>query len=379
MRRPLPLPPNQPGAAPEPSGAGIWTIDGDSLVTVERFDVGPAIVLLPTEEVLLLAVDLPIASARRRIEALPFAIEDRVAQPIGEVHAALGAGLGGQTYLAGIVARDRMARRAALLADAGWARAALVPDVLAVPVPPPGMWSIDIAKARALVRVEDGTGFAIPVAHLAAAWAAAGRPQLLSYGDSVPGDLPAEPAAYQEPSLAARLAQPALDLRQGAFAAPHRPVSPLWRRIATVAALGAFAHAAIAGVDTLAVQRIAAARASEMRGLVQQIAPDAVIGADVAASAAEILPAGGAGPSGFLPLFARVGGALKPLGGAIRMHAISYDAGAGTMSIEVEAATIEGLQQVGTALSGAGLSAQAGAASQSDGKAVGAFLIRGAA
>jgi general secretion pathway protein L len=238
---------------------------------------------------------------------------------------------------------------------------------------------VDISAGRALVRTEDGTGFALPIAHLATAWSAAGRPRAIAYGGGVPEEIASEAGAYDQESLAARLIQPALDLRQGAFTAPRRILSPLWRRIAIVAAAGALAHAAIAGVDTLAVERIASAKASETRALVQQVAPSAVIGDDVAASAAEILPAGGAGPSGFLPLFVRVGGALKPLGSAIRMHAISYDGSAGTMSIEVEAATIEGLQQVGAALTAAGIAAQAGAASQSDGKAVGAFLIRGSA
>jgi general secretion pathway protein L len=379
MPRPSPLKPNDAGTHPDPSGAGIWTLDGDNLVNLERFDVGPAIVLVPAEEVLLMAADLPIASARRRLEALPFAIEDRVAQPLADIHAALGAEVGAQRYLAGVIARDRMRRVVDLLIASGLERAALVPDVLGLPVPPPGAWSIDVAAGRALVRAEDGTGFAVPVAHLTTAWGAAGRPRAILYGGAVPEEISSEAGTYEEQSLAARLIQPALDLRQGQYAAPRRIVSPLWRRIAMVAAAGALAHAAIAGVDTLAVERIASAKASQTRALVQQIAPSAVIGDDVAASAAEILPAGGAGPSGFLPLFVRVGGAIKPLGSAIRMHAMSYDASAGTMSIEVEAATIEGLQQVGSALTAAGISAQAGAASQSDGKAVGAFLIRGAA
>ncbi|MDO6413609.1 type II secretion system protein GspL [Sphingomonas sp. BIUV-7] len=373
------LRPNDASLAPENTGAGIWTIDGDSLVNLERFDVGPAIVLLPAEEVLLLSVSLPIANQRRRLETLPFAIEDRIAQPIGDVHAALGAELAAQTYLAGIVSHERMRACVALLAEFGLEQAALIPDVLGLPVPPPGAWSLDIAAGRALVRVEDGTGFALPVENLATAWAAAGRPRALSYGEASPSEIPAEPASYEEDALAARLTRPALDLRQGLYAAPRRAVSPLWQRIAMVAAAGALAHAAIAGVDTIAVQHIASVKAGEMRGIVQQIAPGAVIGDDVAASAAEILPANGAGPSSFLPLFGRVGAALKPLGSAVRMHAISYDGSANTMSIEVEAATIEGLQQIGSALTAAGIQAQAGAASQSDGKAVGAFLIRGTA
>ena len=79
MRRPLPL--KHFAADAGSANAGIWAIDGDSLLAVERFDIGPAIVLVPTEAVLLLTADLPLPSPRRRAEALPFAIEDRIAVP----------------------------------------------------------------------------------------------------------------------------------------------------------------------------------------------------------------------------------------------------------------------------------------------------------
>jgi hypothetical protein len=61
------------------------------------------------------------------------------------------------------------------------------------------------------------------------------------------------------------------------------------------------------------------------------------------------------------------------------MRSISYDGAAGTMTVELEAPNLAGVQQAGAALSGAGLSSQPGAAAQSEGKAVGSFLIKGAA
>lgn len=348
-------------------------------MTVERFDVGPAIVLVPAEDVLLLSVPLPIASPRQRLEALPFAIEDRVAQRLADAHAALGSEQAPQTYLAGVVAHERMARWIGLLVDAGLGHAALVPDVLGVPVPPAASWSVDLAADRALVRVGDGTGFALPAAHFVTAWSAAGQPRLLCYGETPPVEGSVEPATYEEDTLAARLTRPALDLRQGAYAAPRTGVTPLWRRIALVAAAGALAHAAIACADTAALRHMASAKAADARALIQQTMPGAAIGDDVAASAADLMPAGGPGSSSFLPLFNRVGGALKPLGSAVTLKSVAYDAGANTMNIEVEAADMNRLQQVGAALAGAGLSAQEGAATQVENRAIGAFLVRGAA
>lgn len=359
--------------------AGIWTIDGDSLVTVERFDVGPAVVLVPTEQLLLLSVELPIANPRRRLAALPFAIEDRIAVPLAETHSALGREMAPRVHLAAVVARPVMARWAALLGDQGLDHAILAPDVLGLPVPPVGAWSVDVARTRALVRAADGTGFAVPGAHFHAAWVAGGRPRLLSYGEALAADYAAEPADHEPDALARRLGQPDLDLRQGDFAAPRRTASPLWKRIAIIAAAGAAAHAAIAAADTLALDHIAATKAAETRALVQQAAPSATLGSDLAASVADLLPAGGPGPSAFLPLFGRVATALKPMGATVRMRSVSFDGAAGTLAVELEAPDLAVLQQAGTALSGAGLSAQPGAASQTEGKAVGAFIVKGTA
>ena len=359
--------------------AGIWTIDGDSLVTVERFDVGPAVILVPTEQVLLLSVELPIANPRRRLAALPFAIEDRIATPLADVHAALGREVAPRLHLAAVVAQTTMARWTALLLDHGLEQAALVPDALGLPVPPTGAWSVDLARTRALVRVADGTGFAVPTAHFHAAWVAAHRPRLLSYGEPLPPDYAAEAADYEPDALARRLGQPDLNLRQGDFAVPRRGMPRLWKRIALIAAAGAAAHAAIAAADTLALDHIAATRAEETRALVQQAAPAATLGTDLATSVADLLPASGPGPSNFLPLFGRVATALKPMAATVKMRSVAYDGAAGSMTVELEAPDLAALQQAGTALGGAGLSAQPGAAAQSDGKATGAFTVRGTA
>ncbi|RZM09799.1 MAG: hypothetical protein EOP67_69320, partial [Sphingomonas sp.] len=39
-------------------------------------------VLAPTEQILMLAVDLPLPSRRQRQEAVPFAVEDLIADPL---------------------------------------------------------------------------------------------------------------------------------------------------------------------------------------------------------------------------------------------------------------------------------------------------------
>ena len=357
--------------------AGIWSLDGDRLSSVESFDVGPAIVLVPSEHVLLTTVALPLPTPRRRAEALPFAIEDRLAQPLSATHVALGEVLADGLYLAGAVSHDVMRRWIGALTEAGLTRAAIVPDALALPVPAAGGWSVDLAGGRALVRTNDGAGFALPLAHLEAAWRAAGEPVCVAFGEALPPVMAGAISDLAVAPLAARLVAPALDLRQGSYAAPRRALSPLLRRIALVAAIGVVAHGAIAAADTLALDHIASKRAAETRAIAATVAPQMPIGDDVAASVADILPANGAGPSDFLPLLGRITTALKPLGASAALHNIAFDAGADTVAIEAEAPDIAGLQKIGQTLQASGLPTESGAATAQNGKAVGSFLIRG--
>lgn len=364
-------------AKAERSGlAGIWSLGGGALSEVERFDLGPAIVLVPTEQVLLLIAELPLPGLRRRAEALPFAIEDRIAEPLNAVHIALGAEVSPQHHLAGVVSLAVMQGWMAELQAAGLGHARIVPDALALPRPAPGFWSVDLAGGRVLIRSDDGAGLALPADHLAAAWAAAGRPRCIAYGDPLPAELAGDEGALEPEPLAARLALPALDLRQGPFALPRTGFPSIARRIALVAALGLVAHGAIAAADTIALDRIAAQRAAATRSLLAQVAPEATIGDDIAASAAEILPENASGPSTFLPLLIRVSGALKQLGPAVSLRAISYDAAASTINLQIESADMAGLNRVAGALSAQGLTAESGSASMNQGKAVGAFLVR---
>ena len=55
----------------------------------------------------------------------------------------------------------------------------------------------------------------------------------------------------------------------------------------------------------------------------------------------------------------------------------SFDRSASALTIVVETSDIAGLQQVAQALARAGLTAQPGAASTDQGRAVGSFAVRG--
>ncbi|WNO54791.1 type II secretion system protein GspL [Stakelama saccharophila] len=311
-------------AATGSRSSGIWTLAGDRLIIADS--EGPATILIPSESVRLLAVDLPLRSRAKRLQALPFALEDRIAEKSDGVHLALGTAIAPNRYLAGVVAHERMRHWVELAEAAGLERAALVPDALALPMPPEGCWSVDLGETRAVVRSADGTGFALAAPMLWTAWERAGRPACVEYGDPLPEDMVAGDVARPTGSRVERLAVPALDLRQGAYARQRAVSDAGWgRRVAWILGLGAVAHIAIAGADTLMLRAIADRREADTRALVATMAPGAGLPQDgpIAGAVADLIPA----PTGerrFVSALTRVSGALTPLAGSIAVRDLRF-------------------------------------------------------
>jgi len=312
-----------------PRANGVWTLAGDRLIIVDAG--GPATILVPTEQVRLLEVDLPLANRAKRLAALPFAIEDRIAEPVEAVHLALGAEVAPKRYLVGVVDHDYMARWCAIADGNGLAHAAIVPDALALPRPAEGAWAVDLGESRAVVRAGDGTGFAVPVAMLRTVWESAGRPPVTSYGATLPDDMMAGQGLWDLSGLA----NPALDLRQGIYARRNAAQSSFWRRLGWIAAIGVAAHVVIATADTLMLRSIANRRATETRALVATIAPGTNVGIDLVGDVTNLLPTGSnARPDAFVPLVTRISGALGPLAGSLNVRAMNFQANALTMDVE---------------------------------------------
>ena len=356
-------------ADPLRAPAGLWSLDGDRLTLVDAD--GPATVLVPNEAVLMLVVDLPLASRTARAAALPFAVEDRIAQPLAAVHVALGREIAPRVHVAGVVAREMMAGWLVLLDAAGMPDAALVPDALALPPPAPGSWSVNRAGDRVCVLTDTGTGFAVPVAQFEAVWAAGGKLPCASLGEPLPVDVVA-PMELLAPLPAVRFG---LDLRQGEFAHAARRVSPLLRRLGIIGAAGLLAHGAIAAADTLALHRMATKARADAALLVQAVLPGTSTDGDFADSVLALLPSGGATPARFLPLLARASAALAPLSGSVSVQSLAYADGDAALTLTLEAADLATLQRAQAALAAAGLRADAGPATSEAGRASEAITV----
>lgn len=302
---------------------GVWTLAGGRLIIAEPG--GPATILVPSESVLLLAVDLPLGSHAKRLAALPFAIEDRIADPIDAVHIALGAEIAPKRYLVAVVRHARMIEWVEAADIAGLGHAALVPDALALPVPDAGEWSADAVDGRVLVRGGDGTGFAMTDTLIGSAWESAGQPRIWNFGAVPIGDLPQEPRQADDGGLAGRLLTPPVDLRQGGYAR-RRTASGGWlKRLGWIAAAGIAAHVVISAADTVMLRAIAERRAADLRAAVAQAAPGTSLSGDLRTNVADLLPTGGPAGSAFVPLLARTSRALAPLSSAVTTRTMRFE------------------------------------------------------
>lgn len=340
---------------PAPAGpaAGVWAIAGGRAIVVDA--AGPATLLVPSESVLLLGVDLPLPSRAKRLAALPFAIEDRIADPIDAVHLVLGGAIGDKRYLVAVVRHAVMAEWIAIAEAAGIGGAAFVPDALVLPAPVEG-WSVDLRDGRALVRAADGTAFAMGQAMLVAAWSAAGKPAVQASGDPLPEAMAGQGSAFPAAALPERVAAAPIDLRQGIYARRRGPLPSTARKVAMILGLAALAHGVIGIADTLMLQRIAERRQAALQQLVVTTAPGVPTGGDdFATRVADLLPRAN-GTNRFVPLLSRVGGALTPIGATLIVRGMTFEGNA--LTIECESPETGMADRVRAALSAAGIAAQ---------------------
>ena len=114
--------------------------------------------ILPAEQVTLLHVDVPSRNPQKVLQAVPFILEDKLAEDVETLHFALGErSAAGQ--LVAVIGRARLRRCLDGLSAAGIVPVKLVPDVCAV-LPEADAAVAVLDEGAALVRFPDGGGFA---------------------------------------------------------------------------------------------------------------------------------------------------------------------------------------------------------------------------
>jgi len=209
--------------------------------------------LLPSERVTLLHVEVPSRNPQKVLQAVPYMLEDKLAEDVENLHFALGARSDARQLVAA-VGRGHLREQLDALAAAGLQAAQLVPDVCAV-APEPGAVVVVLEGDKVLVRLPDGGGFGTDLtlaAHLLRRRLAdnAGIAQIVMHGspeemdqfDAALGDLPLERLRRpleggMLPLMANSLMhQRGLDLLQGEFK-NQTPMQEQWRQWRLAAAL----------------------------------------------------------------------------------------------------------------------------------------------
>ena len=131
------------------------------------------IVLVPATEVLSLAADIPAKGGARLRAALPYALEDQLAEDIDDLHFAHGARLANGRWPVAVVRKSRMDDWLRQLQEAGIEAARIVPENHGLALTPN---TLSLLVAGNVVMFNDGaeTQFALPDMRPGEAIAAAG-------------------------------------------------------------------------------------------------------------------------------------------------------------------------------------------------------------
>jgi general secretion pathway protein L len=120
------------------------------------------VVFAPLSDIRLCKVSPPVRQASKALLATPYLLEEQLAEDVEELHFALGTRQADGSFPVAVVARTQLDRWLQQLKDAEIEAHALVPDLLALPLPAAGAWPAMADGADILIRNGEYSGFVSP-------------------------------------------------------------------------------------------------------------------------------------------------------------------------------------------------------------------------
>lgn len=117
------------------------------------------VVLVPSADLRLAGVQLPARHLAKARQAVPFALEEQLADDIETLHFALGSRQEDGSWPVAVVARERMMQWIGWLAEHDLRADAMIPDMLALPVPDERHFSLLVDGSEVIVRSARDHGF----------------------------------------------------------------------------------------------------------------------------------------------------------------------------------------------------------------------------
>ncbi|WP_299009373.1 type II secretion system protein GspL [uncultured Shewanella sp.] len=204
----------------------------DELSTLtERAGHRPVDILVPASSITLTSVNLPEGNQRQAIKALPFMLEESLAQDVDDLHFVVGKAQGSQLPV-GVVSHEQMQTWLAWLNDAQLTIQRIVPDCLALPLEE-CHWAAMQFEEEYLLRTGESSGVAV-----SKAWLPVALSHLIAETDQAKEEDEADPltvAGYTELALDGAemhpqpLELPMLTLAKGLASAPLDLLTGLYK------------------------------------------------------------------------------------------------------------------------------------------------------
>lgn len=377
---------------PADTGAGTWIVTDEQGRRVGVPGAGPiamaapaapgrrVIVLAPAVDVLLTSVTLPVRGATKILRALPFALEEQIAEDIEALHFAAGRQQADGEITAAAVDREQLEGWLALLAEAGLDAQVVCSEAEGAPAAPNHLnWLLD--SDRCIARSGDGLPVVLEIGSVEEA---------LRYGPGFPGEGAAPKhlsvylteqaqAKYGEQLEALRTGIASVEIRrlpggllphlaegvvtrepinllQGQFA-PRTQLDRLWKPWRTAAALLAVLAVLMVGQEALRLMQLKQQEArldAAIAATFQQALPGARMEDprfQVERRLATLRGTGSAANESFLIALETLGGALGEAPG-IRLEAVSYRTG--VLDLRLQAPSVDSLEQIRQAVAKGG-------------------------
>ena len=310
--------------------------------------VGPhrLVLLVPSEQVLLTHVSLAVRAAAKLQQAVPYALEEQLAEDVQLLHFALGSRQADGVTPVAVVSHEQMRQWLTPFTDAGITPELVIPDVLALPRPE-GRPSVFMDRqGRCLLHTGPAQGLATQVElleHLVPQLALEPETAWNLYREDGAAEVPASlPALGQEvvdeplQALTSVYDSDRINLLQGPYAPRH--ASAQWLRMARLPAALAAGWVILASA-TLALANV---QLSQEREALREQAqthfnaafPDITRVVDMRVQAEQALERlrGGGASSGFLYLLSQSSSALDAVD-ALQLDGLQYRDGALYLSL----------------------------------------------
>lgn len=302
------------------------------------------VVLVPSADIRLAAVELPAKQLAKARQAVPYLLEDQLADDVESLHFALGSRQVSGRWSVAVVAHERLRGWLAFFTERGVRPDAMIPDVLALAVPAESQFNLLVDGDELLVRSGRDSGFVCAREDLGLSLQLADPDRQNTLRIAIPRDQQFDPstlgrsveplhgyAQALDALLPSLQADQAIDLLQGEYSVREglmRHALP-WRLAASLAAVAIVLAGTVHGVQAYRIGKELSTLNSANEQRYRQIFPAETRIVDLDAQLSQQmarLSAGGAN-AGMLPMIGAVANAQKAVNG-VKIDALQYREGA---------------------------------------------------